>query len=939
MPHAGGGRVRQRALVIIALALSGPAGPLAAQGRPAAGAADSAGASAALPGRLVDELPVDSVAGALLLQPGIGTAANGGLSLRGAGGGESATYIDGIPVTPGTRSARLTPATNAVAEAGALFGPLSAALGNASAGVILMRTRSTPGLRASYETDSPFGAASLGLNRFEGNAGLRIGRRLSVFAGGAVTGMASTEPGFGARAAPIFVHAGLDTTVTAGAAQVDVYNHAVARGSCDAFAASANPGIAGNFGLTCRGDRTPLSATSNHQILVKADYATGRSTLGAIGLRSRDQSRLFDYRSSYVPTSAAGGSTTSDLIGITLAHRMRANGVLRASLSRQTNQLLGGPLSAAGESATRDPSLGIVFGRLDYQYDFKSFPINDQLVENYRLNTPGSRRSPYVLENAAQYATFSQYRSNAYGTTGFVEGGGPVGLLTLHQERRTVLAADGDWQVSPNSRFLLGGTLTRYHVEHYSHQLASQAGSDVYIVSPRELSLFAEQTFNYGHVTLAAGVRYDRFSSNADRPSALDTVSSSATFGSYQPFPRISSYSGTFNGDSLVRFVRDDSHSAFQPRFRLKYDVSPRTAVRIGYARQAELPDFSALYAGINTDLAITNPRQPFGTDLSLARSWIAEVGGRQELGRNTLVDLALFTRSTATATESRLVSLPDPTRHNIDVDLVQFANTGSARSAGGEIRLERRAGALTGTAGYAYQHSTMSAGSSRSPDDRPHTVSAALALHLRNSAALAGIRYASGLPYTACQSAGNESVLSGEACASGGLPGGALGARLPTVKQLDLRVTQALRLGGRSVTAFVDARNVLNFRNVLRVYSVSGTRTSPVEAEAVFLQDSSGFANEARANALYRPDGSIDLTFAGAGMGGCAPWLTQSGQPGAPDCISLIRAEQRFGNGDGVFDLSEQRSASAAAYAAFRGEQFFTGAPRRVRVGLQIGL
>ena len=533
---------------------------LSAQGRPAAG--DTTAAPGVLSGGLVDELPVDSVNGALLLLPGVGPAPNGGLSVRGAGSTETATYLDGIPITPGSRGTRLAPATNSVDEATVLGGPLSAAVGNATAGVILLRTRSTRGARLSYETDSPFGAASLGLNRFEGSFGTRLGR-LAIFAGGAVNGQASAEPGFGARAAPIFVRAGLDTTVTAGLTQVDLFNYAVSRGSCDTFAASANPGIADNFGVPCGGDRTPLSAISNHQILLKADYAANRSTVGVIALRSRDQSRLFDYLTSYLPTNAFGTAGTSDLLGVTLAHRMGGNAVLRASLSRQTDELLSGPLSAAGELATRDPSLGVMFGRMGFQYDFETFPIDSTLVSNYRQNLPGSRRSPYDLENTTQYSTFSQYRSNAYGLTGFAEGGGPVGPLTLHREARTVASAVGDWQVSPNSRFQLGGELTRYDVHQYSHQLTSQAGSDVYIVTPRALSLFAEQVFQYDKAMFSAGVRYERFSSNADRPYALDTVASSATFNTYQPFPRISSYAGTFNGDSLVTSVRDQSHGAF----------------------------------------------------------------------------------------------------------------------------------------------------------------------------------------------------------------------------------------------------------------------------------------------------------------------------------------------------------------------------------------
>ena len=94
MPH-----LMLRVAAVMATACVTGLGTLAAQGRPAT--ADTSVATGVMPGRLVDDLPVDSVTGALLLIPGVGTAADGRLSVRGASGGETATYLDGIPVTPG----------------------------------------------------------------------------------------------------------------------------------------------------------------------------------------------------------------------------------------------------------------------------------------------------------------------------------------------------------------------------------------------------------------------------------------------------------------------------------------------------------------------------------------------------------------------------------------------------------------------------------------------------------------------------------------------------------------------------------------------------------------------------------------------------------------------------------------------------------------------
>ncbi len=933
---------RLGAVLSTGLALIISSSPLLAQGTRlrSRGAADTAQAGAGVvSGRLIDQLPVDSVAGALLLLPGVGIAANGSLSVRGSTGGATSLYLDGIPVTAGSRRLGLTPGTNALAEAAVLDGPLTAALGNGEAGAIVLRTRDATGSRVSFESDGPLGAASLGLNRAEADIGVRLTRHLTVFGAGVLQGQKSAEPGFGARNAPVFVHAGLDTTVTVGGSPVDVFNNAMFRGSCDTFAQSDNPTIAANYDQPCHGDRTPLSAQSSHQVLLKAAYGDPGLSLGVLALQQRDQARLFDYRTSFVPSNAFGRSTTSDLVALTLAARLGQSGVLHASLSGQSERLLDGPLSTDGELATRDPGLGFMVGQLGFAYDFTTFPIDEALVDNYRGNIKGSRRSPYDLENTAQYLTGSQYRDDPYGLGGFVERGGPLGRLTLYRERRIVGTADAQWQVGPNSRFRLGGEITRYDVDSYTHQLASQSLSDVWIEQPLALSLYAEDQFQYGPVSFSAGVRADRFDSRAARPYSLDTIASSPTFNTYQPFPRISSYDGTFQGRPLVTFMPDQAHTAVSPRFRLAYALSRGSEFRIGYARQAQIPDFAALYAGINTDLAITNGSSVFATDLGLEKSSLAEVGLRQALGRRTSADFSLYERR-LTGAFVTTTSLPDPTRNNSHISVTQLATGQITQSRGAEIRLERRQGTITGFAAYAYQHTTIPAGvtgiSVATADDRPHTFSAGLAATVGGTAVFTSLRLASGLPYAGCSGPGSESALSGEACTA---LGGFGIARLPWVRQLDLRLTQTLHVGGSSLTAYVDARNVLNFRNTHRVFAATGATTSPLDREQAFATDSFGFANIAMANAIYGGDGSVDLTSVAQNHGACAAFVSPSNQPDAPDCIGLIRAEQRWGNGDGTFTLAEQQAASDAAYAVSRGEQFVSGAPRRIRVGIQIGL
>jgi len=85
--------------------------------------------------------------------------------------------------------------------------------------------------------------------------------------------------------------------------------------------------------------------------------------------------------------------------------------------------------------------------------------------------------------------------------------------------------------------------------------------------------------------------------------------------------------------------------------------------------------------------------------------------------------------------------------------------------------------------------------------------------------------------------------------------------------------------------------------------------------------------------------DGTIDLTFGGIAdrRQGCSSWVTEDGVAAAPNCVALIRAEQRFGNGDGLYDEVEQRRASNSLYNTIRGIHNFTGDPRRMRVGLEV--
>ena len=111
-------------------------------------------------------------------------------------------------------------------------------------------------------------------------------------------------------------------------------------------------------------------------------------------------------------------------------------------------------------------------------------------------------------------------------------------------------------------------------------------------------------------------------------------------------------------------------------------------------------------------------------------------------------------------------------------------------------------------------------------------------------------------------------------------------------------------------------------------------------EEENEFAANADEVQNEAVASGVtVSADGTVDLTFGGITdrRQGCSTWVTEDGVAAAPNCVALIRAEQRFGNGDGLYSVSEQRRASDALYNTIRGVHNFTGDPRRMRLGLEL--
>jgi hypothetical protein len=970
-----------------------------------------------LGGDYVEALPADRINNILALQPGVVASPGGGaLSIRGGRTDQAATYIDGVPVSPGYRGTGMSAsagslanpltgiavATNAFEQASVTTGASSAEFGNSQSGIINIETR-TGGTsfrgNVQYETDEPFGVnRSEGFNRVAGSLGGPTGiNNLTFFVSGVLEGRQSQAAGFDSEKFPFFLPVGVDTVVAvpstindpnADTTLYEVQQYAIARGDCDTFSGTSNSDIADNYGRDCQGVRLPGTASTVYQTSAKLNYTFGSGNRVFFAWQgSRNHGRNGGGFNN--PQNITGFRVKNNNFTLGWTQNLSKSAdralALDAYLSYQMDRQVGSVLSREDELSTRDPFGGFILGPIDFLWDFDNFPLNQELIDNFRTNTPGTRRSPLDLENTSQYSLINKYRNSAYGLDGGSETGGPGNpALTLYRENRLRGKANLDWQFDRYNRLKLGGEFTRFEIASYTHGLISQAFSEAFIEKPVQYDFFLEDRLDLGDVVLVGGLRYDYYNSRAARPYVLDTVSSSATFNQYSYFPTPSSYGSggaSFNNQPLVKYVDDPSHDYLSPHVQVSFPVTDRTNFRLSYAHQVQAPDFNLILGGINTDLRVTNTNHVYGSDLDFGKTITFEFGIRHAFNDDMVLDISAYNKDILSDAAGRLVSFPDPARLGENVDIRIFTNADFGNARGIDLRLDRRIGRFfNGVLAYTFQDAKntgsdpftyinfgsriinqISGGNQPPPqgifatgNSRPHNLAGSFALTLpsnwREGTTLGTIlssvgvtalfRYSSGTAYTKCPAeTGNEGVISGAVCARL-FEGDFFGARRPAFKQFDLKLTKSFALGGLDITGYLDARNVFNFRNVLNVFAVTNDVVNTAEQTEQNSADSAGFADEAIANGVRLADGSVDLRFGGAVASGCGNWVDAQFTPTTPNCVYLIRAEERYGNGDHIFTIAEQLAASDANYFGpgfNRGINAFTGTPRRLRLGIEV--
>ncbi|HEU4698319.1 MAG TPA: TonB-dependent receptor [Gemmatimonadales bacterium] len=785
----------------------------------------------------------------------------------------------------------------------------------------------------------------------------------------------------------------------------DIIAFAQYRGDCSLVESSTNTRIASNYGQSCQGIRTPNTSSSSYRLNGKLNYSYGTGSKIALSLlTNQNQGRIFSYSNMWNPDNQFGQRAWSRAAILNWTQNLSKSAeralALDTYFSYQLDRYIQAPFNPGDAPGTG--TLGMYLKPYKFRWDFDKFPLDTTLVNNFIVNNAPELSPLRFNRDLASQATVlaNPYgeRSNDYNFFGFTTSGGPdAARYQLMRENRTIGKANLDWQADRYNRVRLGGEFTKYHIENLSESILSQAFADAYIENPLRWAGFIEDRLDLGDLVLVGGLRYDFYDSRSSHPvfvctAARDLDDSPTADGHCGPLAigdttlttRISTNPDFDPANPLATYAPNQSHKYLSPHVQVSFPVTDRTNFRLSYAHQVQAPDFSLIYGGKNTDLSTTNTNSSFGADLDFGKTITFEFGIRHAFSDDMVLDLAAYNKDNLANPTVRLIRLYDPAKFQ-ENDFRYLTNLDFGNTRGIDVRLDRRFGNIfNGTISYSFQQAKNTgsdpftynafgariinaiSGANQPPpqaivptnQSRPHNLAGAfsatfpgdwkegtaLGTVLQDFGVYATFRYASGTAYTLCDpdpTQSNEQVLAGQVCSKGNYVGGLNAARLPAYKDLSMRFTKGFQVGGLNLSAYLDARNILNLKNVVTQFVTTNDITNGLEQRRFFEADSISLAEQASAAGVYDAQtGAVDLTFDGAGANGCTAFTDPNGSNnirGVQDCVYLVRAEQRFGDGDGVFTQDEQRKAFMSAYNVQRGTNAFYAPGRQMRLGLQV--
>ncbi|UCF21474.1 MAG: TonB-dependent receptor [Gemmatimonadota bacterium] len=423
-------------------------------------------------------------------------------------------------------------------------------------------------------------------------------------------------------------------------------------------------------------------------------------------------------------------------------------------------------------------------------------------------------------------------------------------------------------------------------------------------------------------------------------------------------------------------FIKSEAKSEFSPKLGVSFPVTVKSTFRLSYSHNVQTIPLGTSDAGvvaaqfgyfrnIYDDLAggRANTNTDYGRDVDMPRTVLFEAGYRQLIGEDLVVDLAAYSKTTRNGVSVRKVQYENPNEIGQSIFINSAVNADYTQIRGVDVRVDKRFGQFadlsanysfidargTGSDPYTYidllfrRNTNLSVitGQPIIPPDvilpleqsRRHNFAGTFSLLfpqdyqqgttigsiLSDFGVFATFFVASGLPYTRLQNSANGQTGPPTFAGLGGTVEEELNSSsMPWTKQLDLRFTKGFPVAGTRMQLFVDWRNPLNLTNTTSIFLETGT-----EFNQAFRDKQ---VNQQLTDALLDGDTDIDDFDI----------LRESPENDA-NIFSLLQAENRYGDGDGIFTVDEQREAFGAWYDMFWGSQNFVNSTQRLRLGLEI--
>jgi len=677
---------------------------------------------------------------------------------------------------------------------------------------------------------------------------------------------------------------------------------------------------------------------------------------------------------------------------LTLAQSPTQQIALDVRLSYQADQMEEGILDPDWYLSHQSPSLGFTWSDAKFHVDPTIVRQGLNLFDPGELELQAGRSGTIFEDSTAVYPGRQEdlrdkqtvtgigenLRANPYGFYNWFPISGPANAgLQIRSEDRLQARATIDWQIGRFNRLKLGGEYMDVDLSRADMWLY-RGIPNVNLAAPKRMGAFLQNRLDVGDLVLEAGIRLDYVDPNVDYPRVPGFTGGNVPDSLQAGYIRWDSKVGEWvpkwdepcggvtadnpDGTCLSNWIPVSSKTEWSPRLGASFPVTPTSTFRLSYGKFVQTP---AIFGGGAMMTGPTGASQAglwdAGRDVQLPSTRSFEFGYRQLIGQSFVIDISAFNKKQRHALSRRSLPYEDPNNPGLIVYQRVLTNLDFTESNGFEVKLDKAVGNLfvgnvsytfldargTGWDPWTYFNLTNNSSSNLAfqtgkPVDPPevllpmesarkHNIAVTGSLRLPrdymagttlgailNDVGVFTILYArSGQRFTKLENTGGATMVPPSRGSS--ITSSFGGLTMPWQIEFDIRLSKGFSLGrGLNVQAFVDWRNPFDIARTDFVFGETGDTRNNLALEQ--------WAGEALTDPLLDGDTNIrDFDIAA------------ESQDNSFNTFMLMRAEERFGNGDGIFTVEEQTTAFTQDWYHFGGEHIMAPSNQSLRLGLRL--